>query len=1221
MNKSNSCQRFAVLLFCLCVLFQGEAWGKTRPVAAVIAGSGSLQVRRAGAANPVPLALRAPLFTGDVISTGPNGRAKVLFNDGSQVKMRAGTRLQIMAPAAPQSGTNLFLALAGEIWARLRPGRSVKTVYTNLVVRGTEFNLLVAGHNATVTVIEGEVGFSNRFGQVAVGVSQQSLATRDAAPTQPVTIANPGLIIEWTLDVENVAFPLDKSFGGPRDAALSAADALFESGKYELALASYQQGGGAPALRLRSGYALLKLGRLDEAEAAFRALAALPGNEAEALTGLAWTELKRNRFALAQTAAEQALAAPGGAALVEPHLVLGVALLRQNKATEAETQLRAALTANPPEQRYQARAWLALLHLARSQNDEALKEARLAVQAAPNSSLAQVSLATVGFFAGETSEASRAAKRAAALSPDDMAVQLALGQAKLAQGDVDGAASAAARATALDPQWPQAHYLLGVADAGRRDWRHAEGSLKKTLEIAPEFFPATAALARVYVKMGREKQGLALLDDYEKAHGENNLTLAARGEVFYTLARYDDAMQAYRKALALRSDSAASWNGLARVAIDANHLSEAIDAGQKAVQLASQISEYHATLGLAYQFSRLDTQAERSFRTALALDPSNALSLVQLGLKNKEGDARTQGRTSALTFVQGFIFDPAISRDLLRGGISNEITPGGGPKNLNLGIEHRTVADDGNLNVYGRYVNSKDDGDRANSDLKNTSLRQDTTYVAGKRTNVYFHLQRNKFGGGLPGKELNAVGDDRNHFSLNQGILAVRQRTSSRGYLWLGAFANGQSEARTNPDHDQSLVHLFGSGPTGPNGTISLQDLLTRSRALNPELRFDYRLPANSKRPGTLSFGAANLRQKRQAISNIFAPNSFPPNAPPTTGQIVTRQEALTSLAYAQWQQTANAKLSFVAQLRSQHARRKFSSRGNVGGIVLNTPEKETTKNLVLPSLIANYLVDAKTTLRFFANRRITDPTSSIFAPVDTLLTTEEQSLPLGLPDAGRNGDLSVLELDAERRISSGSLLKLFVFHSTGRNINYDFSNLTNPSDFEFSGNSIGNALGLDRVQRKGVGMRYEQRLSRSLFGQAHFALNRTTAESMISYYDFTKFMPVTVPAIFNGQTAPYHPKVNASLGLNYLDPRGIKAKIELNYRGSFFADTGEINAVTRPRFPAKTTVDVLLAHEPSVRSEVFLAVTNLFNARQIVFNAIPVGGRRILIGATLRFR
>ena len=99
-----------------------------------------------------------------------------------------------------------------------------------------------------------------------------------------------------------------------------------------------------------------------------------------------------------------------------------------------------------------------------------------------------------------------------------LAAHVAQGQARLASGDVDGAAETAARAVALDPRLPQARYLLGIADAQRRDYRHAARELQECLKLAPEFTPAASALARVYTRMGRNPEAVALLQGMLPRH-------------------------------------------------------------------------------------------------------------------------------------------------------------------------------------------------------------------------------------------------------------------------------------------------------------------------------------------------------------------------------------------------------------------------------------------------------------------------------------------------------------------------------------------------------------------------------------------------------------------------------------------------------------------------------------------------------------------------------
>ena len=255
--------------------------------------------------------------------------------------------------------------------------------------------------------------------------------------------------------------------------------------------------------------------------------------------------------------------------------------------------------------------------------------------------------------------AEREARFAASINPKSPAALVALGQALLARGDVDEAARVAAQAVALDPQLAPAHYLSGIAAAGRRDYRHAVSDLKESLRLAPDYLPAAAGLARVYTRMGRKTEAIAVLIEVQTRLPGNKDVLSALGEVYYEQANYSQAIEAFQQAIK-QAPSALAYAGLAKVALDANRLDLAINAGQKAVQLAPQIAQYHAILGQIYTFSGLEAQAQRELRTALALDPQNAFALAQFSLNFVEGDPRSTEPVAAWVFVRVILLDPAI---------------------------------------------------------------------------------------------------------------------------------------------------------------------------------------------------------------------------------------------------------------------------------------------------------------------------------------------------------------------------------------------------------------------------------------------------------------------------------------------------------------------------------------------------------------------------------
>ena len=1221
---------FYLLLFCF-VIFHQQAWSAPRAVATVLAASGALNVQRNGQKQFVSLPVRAALQRGDIVSTGANGRANLLFSDGSRVKMRENSRLEITAPDVPKQGTSLFRALIGGIWSRLRPGRGATTVFTNLVVRGTEFYIdVTADGTATLTVLEGTVDFSNKFGAVAVNAAQQSMAQPGKAPTVPVTIAAPGLIVEWTQDIDFAAVPREK-FWTTRDAAfalrtanqmraangnaLQMGEALFDAGDAEGALAQF----AAPDAnaQLHRGYALLKLARLDEAETAFRAALNDGAMANAARVGLAWTMLERNKPQEARDfVAPVVQATPqGDGANSEARLALAVALMRapqvegQDNLQAAVDQLKAALN-GAQNWRYQAHAWLSAAYLAQGKNEEAQREAETAAQMAPTSVLAQSQLAQVSFFNNQRAQGLRAAKRVVALDSESVSGQMALSQANLAAGRVDDAAEAAARAVALDSKSPQANYLLGIADAGRRDYRHAISSLRTSLELAPEFYPALNALARVYVRAGREKEAATLLAQYEN-RPQNGQILAARGEYYYNVGQYKKALADYRRALEQSPGSALTWANLARTAIDANQLSEAINAGQQAVKLAPDIGAYHSILGLAYDFSRMQTQAARSYRTALVLDSSDALALVQLGRLQKDGDPRTTERVAAVTAAQGFLFDPAISRELLRAGVDTDLTARGGNNNRGGSLVHRFQSDDARFNALTEVFNRKDNGDLPNADFQTTTISENATYQADNRTTVFVNYLHRSENIGLPGA-LSVAADDRDMLRFQQVMLAARWRMNERSHLWASLFSSNQRDTRFNPNGDLSFVLPIAE--FGLNFPITQS--FAKGSALTPELRFDYSLNRAGERRNLLSIGYARPRIGSTLRQNLLFAND--PD-PPVTGNFLAQQISPQPILYAQWDGQINQRLTFVGQLRRERQKRTIQTAGGLGEpfpLSFDTPAATVAPTRYLPSAVANYRVGQKTNLRFFANRSMTNISGSLLAPPGTLISTEDQALPRGFPDPARDGDLRNLQVDFERYFGSGGLLKVFAFRNDGRSLTYDFSRFANPSDANATGVLLPNAVTLDRLKRDGVGVRLEQQLRRGLFIQTGAAFNRSTAQAAL----FNNNSGQMEPLIFNGQTAPYNPKFAALLGLNYISTNGLKAGVTLNHSGTYFADTFDVTANSRPRIGSSTTVDLLLAREPSVHGEIFLKVLNVFDKKIFVFNDTPLIGRRIIIGVERRF-
>jgi tetratricopeptide (TPR) repeat protein len=1233
-------------------IFMAGALAAPKPLTTVQTANGTVTVRRAGAAAFAALRVNASLSQGDIVRTGANSKAALLFANGSQVRLNANSSVEITAPVAVGRGKqSLFRALGGEVLSRLRPGQAVQTRNAIAGVRGTVIHLKIdPDETATLTVVEGEVEFFNEFGAVIVGETQQSVARAGSAPSAPITIQNAGFIVEWTLDLERALIPREKKFfhhdrrlltaelqrratraqAEPQnvDARRDYGDVLFDGARYEEALQQWQEADRLQprqAITLsRIGDALQELNQIEEAQAQYQlALAAAQSPRVQtaalgteettqnsgqlpALIGLSWLELRRNRPAAAQTVAQKALSsapilsagfspianAENALASSEARIALGVSLLRQpGKLQEASATLQGALEAEPALYHYQARSWLSLVRLAQEDPAAALKEAQSAVQSAPDSGLAQGNLALVHFYTGNSRAAQRAGQLAVQLNPKSVAARVALGQALLAQGDVDGATETAAQAVALDPSLLQARYLLGVANAGRRDYVHAARELQEAIQLAPDYLPATAALARVYNGMGRPERAVAVLTELMPRHRSNDAVRAALGEVYYEQGKYNEGVEQYREAIRSRPQSALYQAQMARLLLDANRLNEAIVAGRQAVQLAPNIGQYHAILGLSYLYSGLRTQAEREFREALIRDPQNALALAQLAVRTADstsGFARSGAGLragEAARSTQAFLLDPAVSRQLLRGGINTEITPTAGDRDSRgVNFVQRLSGANGQLNSLTLFGRDTDDGNRLNDDDRSLNLEQYATYVADPHTNLYFNLRGLSIREGLAGSEANPDTDDRAGFRFGQAQLAARRRFGAKSHLWAGLFANRASRNVANPGFNS-----FFDAQTG----LPIGQQKVDSDAVQPEVRLDFDFGQPSS-PKLFTLGAARARASFDSRRNLLVPIGS------RVATDVFDESDRQTLAYAQWTQAVGKRFSFSTQMRYQEIDQSVTRTFTNPGFPVLTSGGRQSRSHLLPSFLATYQPNGKTTFRLFANRRAQDVTSSTFAPTETLLTTESTALPFGFAADPMN----LLQLDVERYLSGRDYVKVFAFSSRANNVQIGGANVLG-----FGGlpDPDAPALLLNKWRGSGLGMRYERQLSRSLFANAGLFLRRTASLSAGA-----------AGAAFSGASAPYEPKRLANLELNHIDPRGNKIGVRMRYNGAFFQDVPFEAA--RARFPARTYFDLLLSREPGLSNEIFVNVLNVFNARQIDFNGYRSGRRRLEFGVTRRF-
>ncbi len=311
---------------------------------------------------------------------------------------------------------------------------------------------------------------------------------------------------------------------------------------------------------VRQGNEHLRQRDHDAARREFEAALSLRGDHPAALYNLALVHLYDGRQDDAEAGFQKLLALGEGIGSKPRALALtnlGYLYERRRQYQDAETFLEQAVAIDPSN----AQAW-SILGAARRQLGKAADAAeafRRAYELAPEDGQVMSNLALAYVDAGDWAPAVQLLEKATAADPDAAGHWLNLGVARQGAGDVTGAIAAFDNAARHDPQdaggWASnaaTHLSLHYYEAG---------DFQASLEQADRALAWRADLitARIYQGLAREALGdlggaresleEARRIDPTRADSHNNL-----GSVYFQLGLYDQAQEAFERALAIQAD-------------------------------------------------------------------------------------------------------------------------------------------------------------------------------------------------------------------------------------------------------------------------------------------------------------------------------------------------------------------------------------------------------------------------------------------------------------------------------------------------------------------------------------------------------------------------------------------------------------------------------------------------------------------------------------------
>jgi hypothetical protein len=123
--------------------------------------------------------------TGDIISlkdkliSGDNSRCKMVFSDGSTLKIGSSTEIEFC-------DREKITMSSGKLWGNIKDGSNLNIITQagTAVIKGTEMEIEGTENSSTLTVIKGTVEFFNNSGSLLVREKTVATATADTAPSE-----------------------------------------------------------------------------------------------------------------------------------------------------------------------------------------------------------------------------------------------------------------------------------------------------------------------------------------------------------------------------------------------------------------------------------------------------------------------------------------------------------------------------------------------------------------------------------------------------------------------------------------------------------------------------------------------------------------------------------------------------------------------------------------------------------------------------------------------------------------------------------------------------------------------------------------------------------------------------------------------------------------------------------------------------------------------------
>jgi cellulose synthase operon protein C len=421
--------------------------------------------------------------------------------------------------------------------------------------------------------------------------------------------------------------------------------------------------GKSDILAAVANFTLRKGTAKDALAIANEAVAASPSAAALAAQARALVRTEDGPAALA--AADKAVAAGATSALA--HEARGEALVALGRSPEAEQALKKAVELDPKS----AIAWarLARAQLAQSHATDAIASAKKATELDDKlgEGFAILGAAVLVDNPKNWNDAIAQAQQGAFLDPTNPNVQQAVGKIFEASGQLEQAAGAYRKALQADNSFAPARLALIQAELNRGNRDAALAEAQKAAAEMPSSPEIQMLIGEMAIRKGDFAAALGSLEKATKGLPGNPDGWALLGRAYHYNRRFDEAAEAYKKAVALTPlnvgyrttlglilgqagdlegglaeltkvtstpgyKDAAGWVNLGWIYRNMNRADESIAAYKKGLALDPTQEQAALGLGWAYSYTKNYDEAIKAYQQAIQIDAKEAGADANIGL-------------------------------------------------------------------------------------------------------------------------------------------------------------------------------------------------------------------------------------------------------------------------------------------------------------------------------------------------------------------------------------------------------------------------------------------------------------------------------------------------------------------------------------------------------------------------------------------------------------